>query len=144
MTLVTPTLNQSELSQLGSRLERVLPVLGEGDELVVSDWGVVDLVRSIQPDLTLIVGRALSAQKRDPRIESLELNTAEHEYFRNSAWNSLSAAELLIELGIGRVELDNLLQGIAPLPEPLKGSLHLPFAMVTSTRNCPFRSTHHN
>ncbi|PLX76305.1 MAG: hypothetical protein C0614_10250 [Desulfuromonas sp.] len=141
MTLVTPTLNQSELSELGSRLERVLPQFGENDELVVSDWGGIDLVGTIRSDLTLIIGRVLSAQKRDPRIESLALNLDDHEYFRNSIWNSRPSAELLLELGISRVELDNLVQGVVALPKSLKGSLHLPYAMVTSTRNCPFRST---
>ena len=138
---MTPTLNQSELSQICLRLERLLPHFGEGDELVLSDWGLIDLVRSIKPDLTLILGRVLSAQKRDPRIELLDLNAADREYFRNSTWNSRSSAELLAELGICRVELDNLIQGVAALPMTLKGSLHLPYAMVTSTRNCPFRPT---
>jgi hypothetical protein len=49
--------------------------------------------------------------------------------------------ELLAEKRISRIEQDNLLQGLAPLPKPLEGSLHIPYAMVTSSRNCPFRSS---
>ena len=139
-TLVTPLVHESERALLGRRLAGFLPRLGSDDEVVISDWGVLELVRSIRSDLTIVLGRVLSGQKRGPRITRMELKAEELDYFRQGSWYSRSAAALLAEHGIRRVELDNLLQGLAPLPDGLAGSLHLPYAMVTSSRNCPYRS----
>lgn len=138
-TLVTPVLNQSEFPLLKASLQRLLPQFAAVDEVLISDWGTLELVRGIRTDLPLILGRVLSAQKRDPAIGSLVLNSAERGYFQSSAWHNRGAIGLLSDLGMARVELDSLVQGLAPLPHPLRGSLHLPFAMVTSSRNCPFR-----
>ncbi|MDT8440349.1 MAG: hypothetical protein RQ723_01650 [Desulfuromonadales bacterium] len=138
-TLVTPVLNQGELDRLGVCLRRLLPRLAAGDELLVSDWGAIAPARQIRADLPIVLGRALSAQKRDPLTASLDLSPAELDVFRHSAWHNRAATELLAELGIGRVELDSPVQGLAPLPAPLHGTLHAPYAMVTSSRNCPFR-----
>lgn len=138
-TLVTPVLNQSEYDLLGRRLRTLLPCLDQGDELLVSDWGSVDLARQVRAEVPIVLGRTLSAQKRDPLTTALDLTPAELEVFRHSSWHNRSALELLVELGIDRVELDYPVQGLAPLPAPLHGSLHTPYVMVSSSRNCPFR-----
>lgn len=140
-TLVTPVLGEEERQRLGSLLKVVLPALEAGDEVLISDWGALELVRGMRDDLTVILGRALSGQKRGPRILDLTLSAAQQEYFRCGSWHNRDAVALLAEKGIKRIEQDNLLQGVAPLPEALEGSLHLPYAMVTSSRNCPFRAT---
>jgi hypothetical protein len=67
------------------------------------------------------------------------LSRQQRDYFQRGSWHNSEAVSLLAEKGIRRIEQDNLLQGIAPLAEGLKGSLHVPYAMVTSSRNCPFR-----
>ena len=71
----------------------------------------------------------------------MTLTGEQRDYFQRGSWHSRDAVELLIEQKIERIEQDNLLQGLAPLPDTLKGSLHLPFAMVTSSRICPFRTS---
>ncbi|NIQ08795.1 MAG: hypothetical protein GWO23_03575, partial [Gammaproteobacteria bacterium] len=63
----------------------------------------------------------------------------QRDYFQRGSWHNREAVSLLAEYGIQRVEQDNLLQGVAPLANGLKASLHVPYAMVTSSRNCPFR-----
>jgi len=138
-TLVTPVLVETFVPVLEQFLDRVLPELRSGDEVVVSDLGGIEAVRERRPDLPLVLGRALSGQKRGPRILELKLNAAQRDYFRQGAWYSAEARRLLAEQGIARVELDNLLQGVAPLPQGLAGTLHVPYAMVTSSRNCPYR-----
>lgn len=140
-TLVTPVLGEAERLQLDKRLKSILPELESGDEVLISDWGALDLVRSVRDDLTVILGRALSGQKRGPRILDMTLSAEQEEYFRRGSWHNRAAVELLVEKRIKRIEQDNLLQGLAPLPEPLEGSLHIPYAMVTSSRNCPFRTS---
>jgi len=138
-TLVTPVISQPALEPLRRALEGVLPQLDADDEVTVNDLGSIALVREIRPELTLAVGRALSGQKRGPQILDLQLNPEQLDYFRQGTWYSAANRELLTELGIARVELDNLLQGLAPLPEGLAGTLHTPYAMVTSSGTCPFR-----
>lgn len=139
-TLVTPVLIEPARDRLQTALNSLLPALESGDEVLISDWGTLALVRERAPEITVIVGRALSGQKRGPRILDLELSDAQRRYFQAGSWSNRSTVELLGEQGLYRVELDNLLQGLAPLPQGLTGSLHWPYAMVTSSRNCPFRT----
>ena len=138
-TLVTPVLNEPQRQDLRATLAALLPEFAAGDEVVISDWGVLELVRGIDPAVAVVLGRVLSGQKRDARTVELELTAAQLEHFRQGSWYAAPAVALLVELGIRRVELDNLLQGVAPLPAALRGTLHFPYAMVASSRNCPFR-----
>jgi len=138
-TLVTPVLIEPLRESLHDTLARLLPAFAAGDEVVISDWGALELVREIDPAVPVVLGRVLSGQKRDPRTVELELTTAQLEHFRRGSWYAAPAVALLGELGIQRVELDNLLQGVAPLPAALRGTLHIPYAMVAASRNCPFR-----
>ncbi len=138
-TLVTPVVGEDERRRLGSLLAEVLPELSGGDEVVVSDWGALEGIRSQRADLEVVLGRTLSGQKRGPRITGMSLTEEQADYFRRGSWHSRSAVAFLVEQGIRRIEQDNLVQGLAPLPAELRGSLHIPFAMVTSSRNCPFR-----
>jgi hypothetical protein len=138
-TLATPVLGEDERLRLDGILKKVLPELDAGDEVLISDWGALELVRAVRDDLTIILGRALSGQKRGPRILDMTLTREQTDYFQRGSWHNSDAVELLAEQGIQRIEQDNLLQGMAPLSKELKGSLHLPYAMVTSSRNCPFR-----
>jgi hypothetical protein len=140
-TLVTPVLGEAERRQLDSFFKVVLPEMTAGDEVLISDWGALELVRSVRVDLTVILGRTLSGQKRGPRILDMNLGDEQSDYFRRGAWHNREAVALLVEKEVTRIEQDNLLQGLAPLPKPLKGSLHLPYAMVASSRNCPFRTS---
>lgn len=137
-TLVTPILREETLSELHSLFTILSRQLQAGDEVVISDFGGLQLVRELLPQVDVVLGRTLSGQKRGPRIETVELSAEAREYFRQGSWYSREAVKLLQEQGIGRVELDNLLQGLAPLPNQLRGTLHTPYAMVTSSRNCPF------
>jgi hypothetical protein len=139
-TLVTPVLGEDERQRLANVFADVLPALSSGDEVLISDWGALELVREIRNDLEVILGRTLSGQKRGPRILDLELTPEQVDYFRKGSWHNLETVTMLQEQGISRVELDNLLQGLEPLPKELKSSLHVPYAMVTSSRNCPFRA----
>ncbi|PLY02638.1 MAG: hypothetical protein C0624_08160 [Desulfuromonas sp.] len=138
-SLVTPVVDQSAYAHLQDLLKQLLPELDADDEVVVNDLGCIELVRGLRPELSLVIGRALSGQKRGPQILDLELNDEQRDYFRQGTWYSDANRALLTELGIERVELDNLLQGVSPLPEGFTGVLHTPYAMVTSSGTCPFR-----
>lgn len=144
LTLVTPVLYQSWLADARRLLDTVSGRFAAGDELLFSDLGMLNLALERLPDVPLVCGRALSGQKRGPRILDLDLGAGERDYFQRGSWYSSESVALLHEAGVQRIELDNLLQGFAPLPAGLRGSLHWPYALVTSSRNCPFRKPHHD
>ncbi|MCF6179836.1 MAG: hypothetical protein L3J63_10680 [Geopsychrobacter sp.] len=137
-TLMTPVLRQETLAELVTLFKLLMLDWRAEDELLISDFGALEPARSYLPQARLVLGPALSGQKRGPRIEAFSLSEDAISYFRQGSWYSREAVELLTEYGITRIELDNLLQGIAPLPSGLVGSLHLPWVMVTSSRNCPY------
>lgn len=138
LTLLTPVIWEPFLPILRAALAELLPLFSATDEVVISDWGALEMVREIAPNQPLVLGRVLSGQKRGPQILDLQLNAAQADYFRSCRWSSNEALALLQEQGIQRLELDNLLQGLEPLSADLVGSLHYPYAMVSSSRNCPF------
>ena len=142
-TLVTPILNESFLPDFQKSLKYLSKDLPADVEIVVSDVGALNLCREYFPLATLIVGRVLSGQKRGPRILDLELNDEQGLYFKKGSWYSDQAAKILTDKTVNRIELDNLLQGVAPLTNGLKAALHYPYIMVTSSRNCPFRTAPH-
>ncbi|WP_020675432.1 hypothetical protein [Geopsychrobacter electrodiphilus] len=137
-TLMTPVLREETLVELAALFKLLAADWQFEDELLISDLGTLETARRYLPEAQIILGRALSGQKRGPRIEALALSVEAAEYFRQGSWYSREAVQLLVEIGIHRVELDNLLQGIAPLPRALVGSVHIPWLMVTSSRNCPY------
>lgn len=139
LTLVTPVFGEFFLPHLQGVLTELLPDFGATDEVVISDWGAYQLLREIAPQQEVVIGRALSGQKRGPQIIDLDLPVGQLEYFRASRFHSREGQRLLADLAIKRIELDYPPQGIAALSPPLRATLHAPFAMVTSSRNCPFR-----
>jgi hypothetical protein len=137
-TLMTPVLREATLTELAELFSALRDEWQADDELLISDFGTLEPARKYLPQAQIILGRALSGQKRGPRILHLSLSDEAAEYFRQGSWYGRDAGQILAENTIARVELDNLLQGIAPLPDGLKGSLHFPWLMVTSSRNCPY------
>lgn len=140
LTLVTPVFGEFFRDRLQAILEQILPDFLPADEVVISDWGAYPLIKKIAPQQEVVLGRALSGQKRGPQILDLPLSSMQLEYFQASRFYSSEARQLLAELGVRRIELDYPPQGIATVPPPLRASLHTPYAMVTSSRNCPFRA----
>ena len=139
LTLVTPVFGEFFIDRLRTTLAKILPDFLPTDEVVISDWGAYQLIKEIAPQQEVVLGRALSGQKRGPQILDLALSAAQLEYFQASRFYSSEARQFLTELGVRRIELDYPPQGIAVVPPPLQATLHTPFAMVTSSRNCPFR-----
>jgi len=139
LTLVTPIFGEFFIDRLKLILKQILPDFLPGDEVVISDWGAYELIKTIALQQEVVIGRALSGQKRGPQILEPPFSPEQLEYFQSSRFYSSEARQLITELGIRRIELDYPPQGISEVPPPLCATLHTPFAMVTSSRNCPFR-----
>lgn len=137
-TLMTPVLREETVAELADLFAMLAEDWQPTDEILISDFGTLEPAGLHLPQATIILGRALSGQKRGPRIEGLSLSEEAVAYFQGGSWYGKEAVRLLAEIGIARIELDNLLQGVAPLPGDVKGSLHVPWLLVTSSRNCPY------
>ncbi len=137
-TLMTPVMREETIAELSDLFHVLAADWQAEDELLISDLGALEPATQGLPQAKIILGRVLSGQKRGPRITDLSLSAEAQEYFRQGSWYAHEAQRLLTEIGVERIELDNLLQGIAPLPGGIRGSLHYPWLMVTSSRNCPY------
>jgi len=132
-TLVTPFLTDAGLPAAEALVD-ALALRGLAFEVVINDWGL--LHRLSGRSLHLALGRLLCRQKRGPRILDLVLPPTAFRHFRMAGADAPHQRALLDALGVGRIELDNLLQGIARPPGALPASLYYPFCYVTTTRLC--------
>jgi len=84
------------------------------------------------------MGRLLNRMKRGPRLMTVfdKLPPTTRQYFRDSYLNNPALNQFLATQGVGRVELDNLLQGIGFKLERLRGSVYTPYVYVSTTRLC--------
>ncbi|MDD5206537.1 MAG: hypothetical protein PHS17_14010 [Desulfobacterales bacterium] len=140
-TLVTPYVSETGLK----RLKVLFDYLREKEpatEIVVNDWGVLHWLRREYPFHNLVLGRIPHKMKRDPRI-NFYMDKIPQEALLNFQDCSLSVPSVrrfLIELGVKRLEFDNLLQGInmdlLSDPPMMTNSLYYPIGYITTTRLC--------
>jgi hypothetical protein len=129
ISIVTPVCTDigiSILEKTFAYIEKILPHC----EIIVNDYGVLNLVRryNLQP----IIGRVLSRQRRGIHSKFISTELA-LKYLKSSAYPM--NAHLLRNLGIKRVEIDNLSQGLENEDE-FNRSIHYPLSYITITRNC--------
>ncbi len=140
-TLMTPWVTDAGLKKVGAVLKSLVAGGVDTFEVVVNDLGVLTLLKEQYSGLTPVLGRLLVKQKRCPRVPGIMegLPDAGREVYLRAGAEDKAAMHLLKGYGVGRVELDNPLQGIeADLKSArLKGSIYTPYAYVTTTRNCP-------
>ena len=138
-TCMTPFVTNKGLEYLEGLLQVLARSLPEA-EVVVNDWGVLQLLRSEYPEFKPVLGRLLNKSKRGPRIMNIlkQIPAETKEYFQGSNLDVPSAIRFLRQQGIERVEFDNLLQGLnlAGTAVSISKSLYLPFAFISATRFC--------
>jgi len=134
-------------------------------EVIINDWGVLNLINRKYPNLTPVLGRLLTKQKRCPRlirllkrqlmprlivdsknpdqrhifipkILPLDLDS----YYKGSDTSSVPVIHnFLIGQRIKRIELDNTAQGLLlELPrDKISASIYLPYVYISTTFFCP-------
>jgi hypothetical protein len=140
LTFVTPFVTDKGIEDLEG-LFKLLKIKDNKDlEIVINDYGTLVLLKKLNLDCEIILGRLLTKQKRGPRIMNIKNNLPKPawEHFRKSNVDVPSFLKFLEENNIRRVELDNVLQGIGDNFSNLsvKGSLYYPYAYITVTRLC--------
>lgn len=137
-TFLTPYVTDAALRKLVPLLDTVAEKK-PGSEVIFNDWGVLRILGE-KPGLEPVMGRLLNKMKRGPRIMNLldAMPPTTADYFRGFSLDSPLFCRFLVERGVRRVELDNLLQGIDVTfgsPE-LRASLYTPYAYISTTRLC--------
>ncbi len=138
-TFVTPFVTERGLAKLRA-LFRALACAAPESEVVFNDWGVLRVLRHEFPRLRPVLGRLLIKMKRGPRVAQLAaaFNVSTANYFRSCSLDVPIYREFLLENGVARVELDNVLQGIdlSLADTGITASLYVPFGYIATTRLC--------
>lgn len=119
------------------KLKRLFSLLSPEDEIIANDFGVMEEAKACKA--TVVAGRLLNRQFRDPRIASFHAMPQELlGHLSLSQAGSLEFRAILSSFGVKRVELDNLLQGTGTnlAGTGFSASLYYPFAFVSATRMC--------
>lgn len=140
-TLVTPYVTDSGLDRIGRLLDK-LPRDLHPDEVVVNDWGVLRRLRRDHEQIRPVLGRLMNKMIRDPRVATqFDDPRAPKEAVDALRGFSISAGSyrsFLDDNNVGRVEVDNPLQGLAVdfSAQGMPASIYLPFGYVTTGRIC--------
>ncbi len=141
-TFVTGLVTESTLSYL-QELLAIISSRNPDAEIVINDWGLLGIVRKY--NLTPVIGRLLTKQRRDPRILNLKGRLTQEALERSkSASIGTHLIRFLRSYSVERMEIDNLPQGINANEhinsEGMHLSLYFPFNYVTTSRQCVFNN----
>jgi hypothetical protein len=153
-TLATPYVPDRGLDQL----DELWPLLDDGDEVVVNDWGVLRRLRAAAPGVRPVVGRMMNKLLRDHRIAdgdapaldpagAAAATAAADRALAQTGLAGRSMRALLSRMGVSRVEFDWGPRGFLwddgdndHHGEPMAASVYLPFGYVASGRVCALAS----
>ena len=139
LSFVTPYVTDEGVERLEPLLELLDEKLPES-EVIINDYGTLELMQEKKLKLKPVLGRLLTKQKRGPRIINImdKLPKPAIEHFKKSNAEVPIFQDFLVKNGFERVELDNLLQGIEDdfSKSRIKASLYFPYVYVTTTRFC--------
>jgi hypothetical protein len=147
-TFLTPYVSDAGIEALRPLL-RFLDVNCSGCEVVFNDWGVLNLMQREFRALIPVQGRLMNKSLRDPRITGAYAAAGAGGQalvtLRRSNLDSASYTEFLSGLGVRRVELDNLPQGIDLefAGASVEATVYVPFGFISTSRICMAAGLHY-
>ncbi len=138
-TYVTPYTTNKGLKIIKENISYILDKIKDL-EIVINDWGVLRSIKSLR--VKPVLGRLLTKMKKGPRILNYINDYPKEmiEHFQKSNIELPIFQDYLCELGIDRVEMDNVLQRIDIDFSKLNASIYHPFLYITTTRRCLINS----
>lgn len=140
--LVTPPLTEDYFSRARALVEAVAEK-APGAEVIVNDFGMLDMVAKEFPALQPVAGRVLAFQKTDPVVPEIlaaafsgPARSARRDAFSHVSANNPLFAGFLAEKRVSRMEIQNATQGISIKNDKIKYSMHTPYVFVSSTMYC--------
>ena len=149
-TLVTPYVTEEGLGGVKNLLAQLAKLKPQA-EVVVNDWGVLELLVREYPALTPVLGRLLNKVLRDPRLFAhigkgkCTLDNTQTKTLENLRQSSLAGEPmqtLLAGYKVKRLEMDLPPQGLDHRLSALGYdlSLYLPYGVITTGRICLMHS----
>jgi hypothetical protein len=159
-TFLTPFVTDAGLGTLDKLFLFLVNNLNS-PEVVINDFGVLDLINEKYRQIQPILGRLVFRQKRDPRLINIirgnqktktytsskgykvivlpkSIPSALKEAYSKSNVDFPEVKGFLLRKKIKRIEVDNLLHGVLlDLPKEISASIYVPFGYITVTRYCP-------
>ncbi|HBV88669.1 MAG TPA: hypothetical protein DEF42_18990 [Desulfosporosinus sp.] len=142
-TLVTPYVTESGLEVVKGLLQRLMRLQPRA-EVVVNDWGVLQIIAEDCPTLTPVLGRLLNKLLRDPRMLT-HCNKSEGEElarFRSCSLAGVPMQVLLRQYKVRRIELDLSPQGLDNhlTDWGYESTLYLRYGVIMTGRICLLHS----
>jgi hypothetical protein len=144
-SLLTPFLTASGLE----RIRPILQWLGEQQdpelEVVVNEFGLLNLVAREYPRIKLVLGRLLNKMKRMPRFNRRDVENLPPGQYRSLSSCSYTIRrfmDFLRDTGVQRVEFDPLLQDLDVAGVDCPKSIYFPWSYITLFRVCEIGSMH--
>jgi len=154
VTYVTPYTGPEGLSKIDENLD-FLNSKGEF-EVVINDWGVLQLIDTKYKNLTPVLGRLMIKVKRDPRFSSSDFSVNTHlidrpqkvakkqvETVINSSLDIVEYSKFLADKRIERVSMEAVPNAEEEIKNQFKKNkwglpvdLYWPWTYITSGRNC--------
>jgi hypothetical protein len=139
-TLVTPVLREGDLTGAAKLLEGLVP--DDGDEVVVNDVGLFEVMKREGWDGAVAAGRVLSRQRRGAGWRPwVPAGDKDKRFLKGSALDTPYLVEWLRDTyGVHRFEIDNLIQGVEvrALPSDVRLSVYHPYLFLSATSHCPW------
>jgi hypothetical protein len=139
--LVTPYVTNGGLKRLDSLL-KILNDQSTDCEIIVNDYGVLDLVRKEYKNLTPVLGRIMDKQDREPR--NREIGNIKQIVKRDTQFNVPAYKNFLKASRAQRVEFDNSpsFKSLDLTKLETNASVYVPYGYITTGRICMMGSLH--
>lgn len=144
-SIVIPYVNQrnfDKAAELLKFLNKTLP----GIEIIVNDWGILHMIAGRFKKLIPVAGRLLNRQKQGffvktvsegmKLITELGLNRHDKEYLSSSILQNNYILKILFKMGVRRIGLDNILQGINIEGYQGEIDIYYPYVYLTTSNYC--------
>jgi hypothetical protein len=160
ITLLLPFLTDLGIKKLYDILTFLNKFNLKDFEIVFNDWGTFFFLKKYYPKTKLILGRLLTKQRKDPRIEVILKNKQDSfkilkncvnnnvvrtkltppsllDLFSRNVIESEEITNFLLENNILRIEIDNLAWDMfSNLSKKIKVSMYYPYVLLNVTRYC--------
>jgi len=139
-TLVTPYVTARGLEFAEPLFEALSAFGDENTEVVVNDYGILSMLRERPNSLKPVLGRLLTRQRRGWGLygSKREIPDKLIKAYQNTAVEVDIVVDFLNSMGVNRVEIDNLLHGVASdfTNINLDASVYYPYGLITTARYC--------
>lgn len=137
-TLLTPFVTDMGVNKL-DKIFKSICSYGKDIEIVISDYGILELIKTKGYKFSLVLGRMLNQQKRGPRLLKLIDKVPKEliSHFSSCYLDRQEVYEYLLHLGVERIEFDNIPLGLKrPSYDKFKASIYYPYIYLSTTRLC--------